>query len=141
MIIESPGIKTGAFFACKGVDLPAYIVDAFCYLCRISCFGTFKKHMFNKMRYAVVLLVFISGSSFDPDAGRNRSYVWYFFAYHPKTVAQCKLPVHITSWHVFWNYRPNKKGRSQQLPKPLQDRPCLILSVLPGIVLRQRVSP
>ena len=72
-------IIAGRFFAGKGVDLSADAVDVLRNLPRTSLFGAFEHHMFDKMRYARILLRFITGAGFDPYAESRRLHIIYFF--------------------------------------------------------------
>ena len=71
VVAEHARVIGGGFDAGRGVDLAADILDFGGDLEGAAPAGALERHVLEQMRHAVLVVAFVAGSGFDPDAQRN----------------------------------------------------------------------
>jgi hypothetical protein len=76
VVAQHPRIVGGRFDAGGGVDLAADILDVGGDLEGAAPAGALERHVLEKVRHPVLVVAFVSGSGFHPDAESNGFDAW-----------------------------------------------------------------
>ena len=79
VVAQHAGVEGGRLDAGGGVDLAADILDLRGDLPGAAPLGALERHMFEQMRDAVLVVGFVAGARFDPDAQERRIRNWEWF--------------------------------------------------------------